>query len=138
MADADVAAAQQTLDELNDTDRVAAGWYGFAQPAGWAPLVLDLHTRIAAAHPNYQVRQAKEKFAGLRFYCTAGADPQVSAWIREAEQRSEAICQITGRPGATRSNPRGWVAVLCDALAEAFEAGTPLWQLADTPQSDRL
>lgn len=126
-----LAQAAARLEQLNGTDRVPSGWYGFAQPYGWSLLVASVHDALTQRYPNYQVFQVKEKFGGLRFYCSVGVEPWAQALIARAEERAETTCQLTGRPGARlRTNPGGWAATLCDELAQAFEAGTPLWELS--------
>jgi len=36
---------------------------------GWYPLLLDIDSRLSAIDPNYQIKQIKEKFGLLRYYC---------------------------------------------------------------------
>ena len=125
-----LASAAARLEQINDTDRVPRGWYGFAQPYGWSLLVAALHDALVARHPDYQVFQVKEKFGGLRFYCSVDREPDAAELIAQAEQQAQQTCQLSGQQGARlRTNQRGWSATLCDELAAAFEAGQPLWDL---------
>jgi hypothetical protein len=107
-------------------------------PAGWYPLVHELCTRIEnelgpQSCKRIEVRQVKEKLAGLRFYLRErsiadveslpkeDAMERVRTLIRAACEKSERTCQKCGSPGAVR-DAEGYLAALCDAhFCEASE-----------------
>jgi hypothetical protein len=107
-------------------------------PAGWYQLVDELCGSIEAelgpqGCKQLEVRQVKEKLAGLRFYVrerslaevnslpSEDALERVRALIRAACEQSELTCQRCGAPGAVR-DVEGYLAALCGAhLQEANE-----------------
>lgn len=78
--------------------------------AGWHPLLDELHAELAAADPDYQTIQVKEKFGTLRVYVYGL--PATDAIIDHYEERSRSICENCGQPG--RPRPGGWVKTFCD------------------------
>ncbi|MDN5793322.1 MAG: hypothetical protein L0H22_09735 [Brevibacterium aurantiacum] len=90
---------------------------------GWGPLIADLEAKLKALSPDYSISQVKEKFGGLRYYASAGdVDAETSKQfydlIREAEAKSDEICECCGQPGRlTRRGGRGWYKTLCSACS---------------------
>lgn len=76
--------------------RTPPGWYGLASPDGWDHIVKALHEKIKSKFPDYEVYQIKEKFGGLRFYCSVEHDPEVAEWIADAEAASLNTCEKCG------------------------------------------
>lgn len=80
--------------------------------SGWMGLVKQLIEDCIALGWDKQICQVKEKFGGLRFYINS-ASPEVFDKIREAENKSFEICEVTGLPGKLRTD-LGWYSTLCD------------------------
>lgn len=60
---------------------------------------------------GFRVQQVKEKFGGLRFYTSSGSE-KIYDLIEKAENKSETICEICGKPGKLSSD-RGWMSTIC-------------------------
>ncbi|WP_018600933.1 hypothetical protein [Mycobacterium sp. 155] len=93
---------------------------------GWYPIICQLDADLAAVDPVYELRQVKEKFAGLRYYFHTevdGARDRMRALVREAETRCSATCELCGQPGSQHANRRRWLKTLCPscATAEGYE-----------------
>lgn len=99
--------------------------------AGWYTLVDELCRSIEAelgaqGCKKIEVRQIKEKLAGLRFYVrersladvaslpAEDAMERVRALIRAACEQSERTCQWCGEPGSVQ-DVDGYLAALCDS-----------------------
>lgn len=102
-------------------------------PDGWVNLVDELccklTTLLVESYAKYPLNeednmigitidQIKEKFGGLRFYCsflTEDADlwGKATDIINEYENRSYSVCQVTGKPGTQCSVGRQ-VITLCE------------------------
>ena len=102
-------------------------------PDGWVNLVDELCSKLTPllveSYANYPlnkdesmigitVDQIKEKFGGLRFYCsflTEDADlwGKATDIINEYENRSYSVCQVTGKTGTQCSVGRQ-VITLCE------------------------
>jgi hypothetical protein len=59
--------------------------------------------------------QVKEKFAGLRFYCSNGAIDKHWSFISFAESMSYVTCEVCGSPGKRYTD--GWHKTFCDIHA---------------------
>jgi hypothetical protein len=59
--------------------------------------------------------QVKEKFGGLRFYCSNGATDKHWSFISFAESMSYVTCEVCGSPGKRYTD--GWHKTLCDIHA---------------------
>lgn len=93
--------------------------YLLAIPKGWTNLVDALHTELYTLNPNYLVLQVKEKFGGLRYYCTfpnTTVDKQMMDIIARAERLSYDICDECGGPGELRVK-NFWYSTKCDKHA---------------------
>lgn len=90
--------------------------------AGWYPIIVELDSRLAAVDPDYELRQVKEKFGGLRYYFRA-SDPKLSndmrALVDAAETRCETTCETCGQPGVLHTGRHSWLKTLCAACAAA-------------------
>lgn len=66
-----------------------------------------------------RVDQIKEKFGGLRFYCSTpseGCRYELKGMIQMAESMSFRICEVCGNKGETRDH--AWKRTLCDVCEE--------------------
>jgi hypothetical protein len=81
--------------------------------AGWYAIVLELDRQLAIIDPAYEVYQCKEKFGGLRYYCSIAERPEAEKLIEAAEAKSFATCEICGQPGKTANTKRSWIRTLC-------------------------
>lgn len=87
--------------------RIEKGFYPKVScDTGWFGLIAELHEKLVAIDPNYVVLQVKEKFGGLRFYAAPGYGElsevrckEFYSLIREAEDKSFTVCEMTGNPG---------------------------------------
>ncbi|MGE8189004.1 hypothetical protein [Pseudomonas sp. NPDC086278] len=83
---------------------------------GWLNLIDELCRTLKAhldAHPEVpqiKVRQAKEKFGGLRFYYSGG-DSACREMVAAAEQRSMSTCEVCGQTGTLGGEH--WLSVRC-------------------------
>ena len=85
--------------------------WGFDCKDGWFDLIYELSQKLKIASPNTEATQVKEKFGGLRFYFN-GATEEGCNLIRNAEEKSEHICEECGKNGVLR-NDLPWVQTLC-------------------------
>lgn len=80
------------------------------------------YTSEHAPHPNpfhpdnFEVRQVKEKFGGLRFYKNGG-DKRYNEHVQAMQIQSYYTCEECGDPGTFRGD-LGWVRTLCTACYE--------------------
>ena len=86
--------------------------------SGWYELVKKTLQEIKDIIYPYSINitQIKQKFGGLRIYydeCPKEKKEQIDNIIKKAERESFDICEITGKPGKTRSL-NGWRVTLCD------------------------
>ena len=84
--------------------------------SGWYDLIWELcealeWQALMEGKPVPEAVQIKQKFGALRFY-TDGATKQMLELIRDAEARSETICEICGAQGKRLSNGV-WVKTRC-------------------------
>ncbi len=101
--------------ELEDLlkPRTPQGWYGYASPKGWWKIVAEVHQKLEALYPDYEVFQIKEKFGGLRYYCSVDHMDMAETIIREAEKQAYLTCEECGQPGELRQSIGYW-ATLCN------------------------
>lgn len=92
-----------------------AKWEAGRQPVGdgWMPIVMETHRRIKEVCPDYKIQQIKEKYGGLRYYCTHDMDDDVEKIIQEAEDKCAETCERCGKPGELRTDQH-WILTLCD------------------------
>lgn len=87
--------------------------FGFECGDGWSNLIYSLCKDIELAlEPNdeFEVKQVKEKFGGLRFYYSGGNE-KINKLVDEAEEKSYTICEMCGKPGKLIDD--GWLQTLC-------------------------
>lgn len=124
-------------------------------PAGWTEpvtrLFIDLDAMLDDRQAqSFEVRQIKEKLAGLRVYWRLGQEEttvldifgpegaerlsfrpeqtsslydRISARVDQAEAEAATTCQRCGNGSASRRNVSGWLATLCSACAQARKSG---------------
>ena len=101
--------------------------YSFAVGDGWYKLIYELvhEVRVNDLKKGDWVTKAtqiKEKFGGLRFYVTGTSDKNW-ALIRNAEQKSYAVCEETGSEVEVGTWNNGWVRTMCrkEALRKFYD-----------------
>jgi len=91
--------------------------YELAVGDGWSKLIFELVAGVKANDLKKgdwitKVTQCKEKFGGLRFYVTGTSDKNW-ALIRNAEQKSYGVCEVTGSEVEVGTWNDGWVRTIC-------------------------
>ena len=91
-------------------DRFDYGWSKTIDCAqGWYGIIHDIDKELSSIDPDYTIQQIKEKFGGLRYYCTT-EKPEVKEEmhkiIRKYEQVAWETCEITGNPGILMKKDR--------------------------------
>lgn len=102
--------------------------FGFECFDGWFDIIWDMSEKIEKElegedkqtrikqrlkdEPPFQIVQVKEKMGTLRVYANRETKA-ISEIIKEAEEKSEMICEKCGRPGRI-NNDKGWMVVQCD------------------------
>jgi hypothetical protein len=87
---------------------VGDGWYGLLYQ-----LILNVRFNDEAKGKWVtKVTQCKEKFGGLRFYVTGTSDKNWDL-IREAEQKSYGVCEVTASEVEVGVWNGGWIITLC-------------------------
>jgi hypothetical protein len=101
--------------------------YAFAVGDGWYKLIYELVHDIRINDLKKgdwitKATQVKEKFGGLRFYVTGTSDKNW-ALIRNAEQKSYAVCEETGSEVEVGTWNNGWVRTMCrkEALRKFYD-----------------
>jgi len=101
--------------------------YIFSIGDGWFKLVYELVSSIKVNDLKKggwvtKVTQCKEKFGGLRFYVTGTSDKNWSL-IRNAEQKSYGVCEVTGSEVEVGTWNDGWVQTIChkEALRRFYD-----------------
>ena len=101
--------------------------YAFAVGDGWYKLIYELVHEIRINDLKKgdwitKATQVKEKFGGLRFYVTGTSDKNW-ALIRNAEQKSYAVCEETGSEVEVGIWNNGWVRTMCrkEALRKFYD-----------------
>lgn len=94
-----------------DPSKTCLAW-GLCVSDGWFPLIYDLCKNIKPlVGPDFRVEQVKEKFGGLRFYCTGGSK-EAYELISKAEDDSYTICEQCGTKDDVTVEG-GWILTLC-------------------------
>jgi len=80
---------------------------------------------IGFVHKHFKFTRSikiKEKFGGLRFYVTGTSDKNW-ALIRNAEQKSYAVCEETGSEVEVGTWNNGWIRTICrkEALRKFYD-----------------
>ncbi|MBN7457360.1 hypothetical protein [Mycobacteroides abscessus] len=88
-------------------------------PAGWVPLMLELHERLVESCPAIEYVQIKQKWGELRVYVRNRNDA-AQELIAAAELASRTICEVCGAPGSPCVR-RGWYRALCPTHAAEME-----------------
>lgn len=117
---------QEMTDFLESFGGLQNGYYSDKDPIkdcgfleinnGWFGLVKELIEKCIALGWDKQICQIKEKFGGLRFYINSASD-EIFEEINKAEEKSFAVCEVTGNPGELRTD-LGWYRTLSDEIYE--------------------
>jgi hypothetical protein len=92
--------------------------FGFECGDGWFDILLDCIQKLEveinkmpeAEQEHVYATQIKEKFGTLRFYISCGTD-KMHDITSEAEQKSENVCEMCGKPGKLYAE--GWWYTSC-------------------------
>ena len=91
--------------------------WDYSYPEGWRKIVYKLNADIEDISPGHTIEQIKEKFGGLRYYCTFDHNDdkgdKIYDLITQAETESMKTCEICGEPGELRTY-NYWSNTLCD------------------------
>ena len=103
-------------NRYTDMSETAMCW-GFECGDGWYWLIRNLcaalqHSTDMNKRPQVIATQVKEKFGTLRFYVSAGTEPQFSL-INFAEFLSGSICEKCGTTKNVEQTKGGWIQTLC-------------------------
>ncbi len=92
--------------------RFAEGYGPFIDvDKGWHQIIINLDKALSKLDPNYKIYQIKEKFGGLRYYCSSN-NKLAKEIINEAERIADKTCENCGKPG-TLVNNNGWYHTCC-------------------------
>lgn len=104
------------VEAIHAKRKAGGGWYGISTPPGWDDLIIELDAALAEIQPHYVIFQAKEKFGGLRYYCSGDGSEAARDIIREAERKSRSVCEDCGGDAQLRRR-KHWYRTLCDDCA---------------------
>jgi hypothetical protein len=79
-------------------DRIDSGFREVSIDVGWYDIVASLDRELSNLDPKYVVHQVKEKFGGLRYYCSLKSE-EAKTLIERAEEEASRTCEKCGRPG---------------------------------------
>lgn len=101
-------------DFRGDPAKTCLAW-GLAIGNGWANLFETLCRDIKAVNPgpDFAFMQVKEKFGGLRTYCSLYND-QIEKLIEEAEANSFKTCESCGTTENVTVGGLNWIQTLCN------------------------
>jgi len=89
----------EALSTLADSSIRLTGDDAWSLPAGWVPLVNELHARLVAILGDYQLEQASQKSGGLRYLTVPVARGESADLITAARGVSYRTCELCGKPG---------------------------------------
>lgn len=94
-------------------------WFGVECDSGWHQLVLDTVRHCIKLDPWIHFMQIKEKFGGLRIYCSPTKE-EILDYLEIIERKSLTICEYCGIDGASvRGNL--WLKTLCNECVVILE-----------------
>ena len=79
---------------------------------GWHQIIINLDKALSKLDPNYKIYQIKEKFGGLRYYCSSDNNKLAREIISEAEKVADKTCENCGKSGTLVIN-NGWYYTCC-------------------------
>ncbi|WP_454882419.1 hypothetical protein [Sphingomonas oryzagri] len=101
------------------------GWLHFL-PEGWHGIFRQLLDELEFSRPGVRVKQAKEKFGGMRVYLSHETTRDEQSMLLEAEDRSYHTCQTCGEEGRLCVDPTsGTLSTLCSTHDHGFETYRP-------------
>jgi len=89
---------------------------------GWLALLFELHGRIVALAPEYELDEVFQKYGTLVVRVGNVGAARVGAvedCLAQARERSQQVCEQCGAAGQLCRDAGGWVEVACPAHAEA-------------------
>lgn len=106
----------ELFKNLDGEPNLTALAFGLECEDGWYDLIdelcKDIQTYVVSENKKQPIiTQLKEKFGGLRFYCS-NKDDYILKRIKEAEEKSLTICEICGSPEGVLDR-KGWWKVKC-------------------------
>lgn len=79
------------------------GWFQEIRcDSGWMNLIADCHEELYSLDPKYKIAQIKEKFGGLRFYCSTTNLSNAEKFrnvVNKYENLSLKVCEMSGQDG---------------------------------------
>lgn len=103
---------------MNDDLKTPYELFGIECGKGWHPILVPLFEYIEKYNIDKKndekiiIKQVKEKFGGLRFYCNFETD-ELNKLIRQAEAECNVTCELCG----TKENvgkTLGWITTCCE------------------------
>lgn len=124
--------------------RIPDGWGRWIScDRGWFPIVVEIHERLVAVDPDYEVHQVKEKFGKLCYYFRASdtvdkhTKALMSELVADAESRCATICEACGaRDAVLCVGALSWHKTVCSACAAA-DGYEPLCETIEELTQDR-
>jgi hypothetical protein len=112
-----------TYKLVNSYPKIFSEDFIFECDDGWHEIInrlcKDIQKEINSSGCEQVVaRQVKEKYASLRFY-HGGGNQCIDKLIRETEEKSSQICEISGNKGGLYEK-NGWYKTLSPRLAKSF------------------
>lgn len=101
----------EALSTLADPSIRLTGDDAWSLPAGWVPLVNELHATLVAVMGDYQLEQASQKSGGLRYLTVPVARGEAADLITAARGVSYRTCELCGKPGGRAA---GQFSTRCD------------------------
>jgi hypothetical protein len=80
--------------------------------SGWTPIVATALAKMSAIDPDFEIRQIKQKFGGLRLYYRSDHWDDLQPAVIEAELLCAQTCEQCGR-AASLFSQNGWIRTLC-------------------------
>ena len=100
----------------------------------WYPILAEMNAALERLVPDYELRRAGEKWAGLNVYIATGHPElfeETQAIVSRTEELSRAVCEFCGEPGTLHI--RGtWMKTVCESCsaAKGFEKMGDVEELA--------
>lgn len=111
-------------DFFSGDPKHCANLFGIECGPGWYKIILDVccklkeyfKTQDPKMLKDFHFTQIKEKFGGMRIYCSWYTD-EIEAIIEEAEKVAQVTCEETGNSGTLR-HVNGWYYTVSDEVYE--------------------
>lgn len=86
---------------------------------GWTDILKEALGKIESSlneDDKFEIFQVKEKFGGVRFYCST-LNQTIKEAVRWLEEKSYSVCEQCGAPGR-ESSYTAWIKTLCESCDE--------------------